>query len=105
VLVFAPFVCDASLTLLRRLARGERVWQAHKDHYYQRLVRMRFGHRGTAWIEYAAMAACAAVALLAREGSPGLQLAAVGAMTAALSAVAIWVDLRWARARRGDAHG
>jgi len=105
VLVFAPFVCDASLTLLRRLARAERVWRAHKDHYYQRLVRMGFGHRGTAWIEYATMASCAAVALLAREGSPGVQLAAVGAMTAALSAIAIWVDLRWARARPGDAHG
>jgi UDP-N-acetylmuramyl pentapeptide phosphotransferase/UDP-N-acetylglucosamine-1-phosphate transferase len=105
VLVFAPFVCDASLTLLRRLARAERVWRAHKDHYYQRLVRMGFGHRGTASIEYATMASCAAVALLAREGSPGVQLAAVGAMTAALSAIAIWVDLRWARARRGDAHG
>jgi len=103
VLVFAPFVCDATLTLLRRLARGERVWRAHRDHYYQRLVRMRFGHRGTAWIEYAAMAACAAVALLAREGSAGMQLAALGASAAALVAVAVWVDLSWARAQRGAA--
>jgi hypothetical protein len=45
------------------------------------------------------------VALLAREGSPGLQLVAVLATTAALCAVAIWVDLRWARVRRGDARG
>ena len=105
VLVFAPFVCDASLTLLRRLARGERVWQAHKDHYYQRLVRMRFGHRGTAWIEYGAMATCAAAALLAREVSPALQVATLAAMAAALSTIAVWVDLRWARARRGDGGG
>ena len=104
-LVFAPFACDATLTLLRRIARRERVWQAHRDHYYQRLVRMQFGHRGTAWIEYAAMAACAAVALFAREGSPALQLAAVGTMAAALGAVAVWVDLRWARVQRGDARG
>jgi UDP-N-acetylmuramyl pentapeptide phosphotransferase/UDP-N-acetylglucosamine-1-phosphate transferase len=105
VLVFAPFVCDATLTLLRRLARRERVWRAHRDHYYQRLVRMRFGHRGTAWIEYAAMAGCAAVALLARESSPALQMAALGASAAALVAVAVWVDLRWARAQRGEARG
>jgi len=103
VLVFAPFVCDATLTLLRRFVRRERVWRAHRDHYYQRLVRMRFGHRGTAWIEYAAMAACAAVALLAREGSPALQAAALAASAAALAAVAIWVDLSWARAQRGEA--
>jgi UDP-N-acetylmuramyl pentapeptide phosphotransferase/UDP-N-acetylglucosamine-1-phosphate transferase len=27
---------DATLTLLRRLARGERVWEAHRTHFYQR---------------------------------------------------------------------
>jgi UDP-N-acetylmuramyl pentapeptide phosphotransferase/UDP-N-acetylglucosamine-1-phosphate transferase len=97
MLVFAPFACDATLTLLKRLARRERVWQAHRDHYYQRLVRMGFGHRGTAWIEYAAMAGCAAVALLARDEALEAQLAAVGAATLALVAVAVWIDVRWAR--------
>ena len=29
------YLADASLTLLRRLARGERVWQAHRQHFYQ----------------------------------------------------------------------
>jgi UDP-N-acetylmuramyl pentapeptide phosphotransferase/UDP-N-acetylglucosamine-1-phosphate transferase len=27
---------DATLTLARRLRHGERVWEAHRDHYYQR---------------------------------------------------------------------
>ena len=65
LLVFAPFIADASLTLVRRFARGDRVWQAHRDHYYQRMVRGRFGHRGTAYVAYAAMAGCAGLALLA----------------------------------------
>lgn len=30
------YLMDATLTLSRRLARGERVWQAHRTHYYQR---------------------------------------------------------------------
>ena len=97
VLVFAPFICDATLTLVKRLLRRERVWQAHKDHYYQRLVRMGFGHRGAAWIEYAAMAGCAATALLVRTAEPGMQAGALGAATAALVAIAVWVDARWAR--------
>ena len=63
--VFAPFIADATLTLGRRLARGDRVWQAHRDHYYQRLVRGRFGHRGTACAAYVVMAACAGLALIA----------------------------------------
>lgn len=100
LLVFAPFACDATLTLLRRLLRGERVWQPHKEHYYQRLVRMGFGHRATAWIEYAAMAGCSAVALLAREANPELQAGALGASVAALIAVAVWIDARWLRFRR-----
>jgi UDP-N-acetylmuramyl pentapeptide phosphotransferase/UDP-N-acetylglucosamine-1-phosphate transferase len=26
---------DATITLLRRLARGEKVWEAHRSHFYQ----------------------------------------------------------------------
>jgi len=99
LLVFAPFVCDATLTLLRRALRRERVWQAHRDHYYQRLVRMGFGHRGTALVEYAVMAGCAAIALLARREPSTVQAGAVALAAALLIAIAFWVDLRWARHR------
>ena len=30
------YLMDATITLLRRLAKGERVWQAHRSHFYQR---------------------------------------------------------------------
>jgi len=96
-LVFAPFMCDATLTLLKRLARRERVWKAHRDHYYQRLVRMGFGHRGTAYIEYAAMIGCAFAALAARTAPPAMQAATVAGAAVALLGVAVWVDVRWAR--------
>jgi UDP-N-acetylmuramyl pentapeptide phosphotransferase/UDP-N-acetylglucosamine-1-phosphate transferase len=29
------YLADATLTLCKRLARGERVWQAHRTHFYQ----------------------------------------------------------------------
>lgn len=32
------FVFDSALTLVRRLIRGERVWTAHQEHLYQRMV-------------------------------------------------------------------
>ena len=63
--VFAPFIGDATLTLARRLLRGEHIWRAHRDHFYQRLVRGALGHRGTAYVGYALMAVCAGVALAA----------------------------------------
>ena len=63
-LVFSPFIMDASVTLLRRLLSGEKVWQAHKSHYYQRLIRMGWGHKKMALIEYLLMFACGASAII-----------------------------------------
>src|SRR6185436_356022 len=73
LLVFGPFIGDATLTLVRRLLRRERVWHAHREHYYQRMVRMGFGHRGTAWTAYAVMALCAGAALVGRGQPPAMQ--------------------------------
>ncbi|HUJ86594.1 MAG TPA: glycosyltransferase family 4 protein [Burkholderiales bacterium] len=97
LLVFAPFVCDATLTLAKRLLRGERVWQAHREHYYQRLVRMGFGHRGAALIEYAAMLGCGAAAVCACNQGREVQIAVLAASIFVLILVAVWIDLRWAR--------
>ncbi len=32
------YLTDATITLVRRAARGERVWEAHREHFYQRAV-------------------------------------------------------------------
>jgi UDP-GlcNAc:undecaprenyl-phosphate GlcNAc-1-phosphate transferase len=97
LLVFGPFIGDATMTLLKRAAGRERVWQAHREHYYQRLVRMGLGHRGAALIGYAAMLLCAAAALFAREQAPAVQAAVFGATSLALAISAVAVDLRWRR--------
>ena len=68
-LVFSPFIVDATVTLLRRLSRGENIWQAHKSHYYQRLVLSGWGHRKTVLYEYALMLACGLSALFAQQMS------------------------------------
>ena len=57
LLAFSPFIVDATVTLVRRGLRGARVWQAHREHYYQRLVRAGWGHRNTVLAEYVLMAA------------------------------------------------
>jgi UDP-N-acetylmuramyl pentapeptide phosphotransferase/UDP-N-acetylglucosamine-1-phosphate transferase len=55
ILVFSPFVADATMTLLKRARRGENLAQAHRSHYYQCLVQMGMGHRNTALVEYMLM--------------------------------------------------
>ncbi len=32
------YLADATITLIRRAGRGAKVWQAHKEHFYQRAV-------------------------------------------------------------------
>ncbi|MDT8437796.1 MAG: glycosyltransferase family 4 protein [Wenzhouxiangellaceae bacterium] len=44
-IVTAPFVIDATLTLVWRLRRGEQWYTAHRDHAYQKLIRMGWSHR------------------------------------------------------------
>lgn len=65
LLVFGPFVVDATLTLLRRLLAGKRIWEAHSQHYYQRAARLGLGHRRIVLIEYALMVASGACATFA----------------------------------------
>jgi Fuc2NAc and GlcNAc transferase len=38
VMLLGVFVFDATVTLLRRIARGERWYQPHRNHAYQRLI-------------------------------------------------------------------
>lgn len=65
VLVFSPFIVDATVTLLRRFFRGETVWEAHATHYYQRLVRSGWSHRRTVLLQYVLMLACSVSAFAA----------------------------------------
>jgi len=40
------YLGDASWTLARRLLRGEKIWQAHREHCYQRAVQLGRRHDG-----------------------------------------------------------
>ncbi|MGZ5140981.1 MAG: MraY family glycosyltransferase [Burkholderiales bacterium] len=94
-LVFSPFIIDATLTLARRALRRERVWEAHFDHYYQRLVRMGWGHRNTALIEYALMTVCGLVAVGVLGAPASIQIAALSTVCLLYLVLAYRVDRAW----------
>lgn len=73
LLIFAPFWVDATLTLLRRLLRREKIWQAHCSHAYQRLARAGWGHRKTTLWEYAIMLICAGAAAGYQQTAGGMR--------------------------------
>jgi len=44
-LLLWPFIVDTGFTLLRRLSKGENIFQAHRSHLYQRMVIAGYSHQ------------------------------------------------------------
>ncbi len=77
-ILFSPFILDATVTLIRRVWQREKVWVAHRTHYYQRLVLSGWGHRKTVLAEYAIMVLCGGFALLYQNAAEEWQIAILG---------------------------
>lgn len=75
-IVYGIFLCDATITLLRRLRRGERPAEAHRNHAYQRVTRT--------WNSHALVAAGAAAVTAVLAG-----LAAIGTIQPHLMVLAL----------------
>lgn len=105
VLVFSPFVADASVTLLKRALKRERIWLAHREHYYQRLVQIGWGHRNVAWFAYLLMFASGASAIwgLHRPAEWLWPLFLAWGIVYMLLMLAL--DIRWQAFQRGEQHG
>ncbi|MGE5271571.1 MAG: MraY family glycosyltransferase [Thiohalocapsa sp.] len=74
------FLADATITLLRRLLRGERVWQPHRRHFYQQAVTRGLSH--AAVVRRVILADVLLVALgWASENGAGLAALAAAAAT------------------------
>lgn len=71
-----PYLVDTSSTLLRRVARGERWFEAHNTHVYQRLAR-RHGHVPASSVVTLATLVGAAAGQLAFAGPAGAAAAVV----------------------------
>jgi phospho-N-acetylmuramoyl-pentapeptide-transferase len=99
LLVFSPFVVDASITLLVRALRGERVWQAHREHLYQRMVRSGLGHGRTAVMWYGVMAAAAGSSVAGVSWSKSGQF---GLLLAWFALYAMVIALTWRLGTRPD---
>ncbi len=84
----AYFLADATLTLLRRALRGEKPWQAHRQHFYQQAIRKGASH--------GRVSASVAVANLGLLACALASLHSIGATIAALVAsLVIVLALLW----------
>ncbi len=78
------YLADSTITLSRRALRGERIWQAHRQHYYQRAVQRGLSHatvvRAICLVNFLLMA----LAGVAASGLIWTALAAAAVTTAVL---------------------
>jgi Fuc2NAc and GlcNAc transferase len=87
------FFFDSTATLIRRALRGERWYEAHRSHAYQRLVSAGRSHRTVTSGVLGLNAALATVAffLVVR----GMPLLSIGLTLAIVGLPYLWVERRW----------
>jgi len=78
IMIFSPFIIDATVTLIRRALRRKRIWEGHREHYYQRLVLSGWSHRRTVLAEYGLMIACGGLAVLYHHSTDKVRLVILG---------------------------
>ena len=91
VLPFANFILDTTFTLFRRLIRREKWYQAHRSHFYQRMTDLGMSHRKVTSIELLVVVASCAAAAACIPSGPGVRIALVVSVVAAIVCIGIWV--------------
>lgn len=92
LLVFSPFVVDATVTLLKRLRNKQ---GAMDGHYYQRLKLMGWDSSRIATTEYVLMALAGISALVGIGLETGAQSNLLAYWAAIYLGLSMWVDKRW----------
>jgi UDP-N-acetylmuramyl pentapeptide phosphotransferase/UDP-N-acetylglucosamine-1-phosphate transferase len=79
------WLAATATTLAWRVAGGQRWYEAHRDHAYQRLVRGGWSHTGTTAAATAVMASCALLGAVSLSGSLVARAAADATLLAVLA--------------------
>jgi UDP-N-acetylmuramyl pentapeptide phosphotransferase/UDP-N-acetylglucosamine-1-phosphate transferase len=77
------YLADATITLFRRVARGERFWDAHRSHFYQRATNNGFSVRqvvASVFVLNLYLAALAAASVVIRSTAADAATLALGAL-------------------------
>lgn len=93
-LVLGVFIFDTVVTLMIRIARGERWYQAHRSHFYQRAVSLGYSHLQVTWTLSLISVLLTAMACLYLIVSPLIQIIIVFIAFLVLVSLSLWVILK-----------
>ena len=95
VLVFSPFIVDATTTLARRILRKDRFWEAHREHAYQRLVRMGWPHGRLLTAEIVLMVGASSTAIALLHAPKAAQVVAFVVWLGLYLVLLILIERQW----------
>ncbi|MEO6725545.1 MAG: hypothetical protein ABIP14_09610, partial [Blastocatellia bacterium] len=96
------FIFDATFTILRRISRGEKLYEAHRSHLYQRLVIAGQSHRRVSLTYYGLsllLGAGGAAYTFAGDWTRVLIVAAATGLLAAFTIYVYWYEAAQERAK------
>ena len=73
LVIFAPFIIDATVTLIIRIVKREKFWDAHKSHCYQLVAESGLSRRKLVNFEYMLMLTCSLIAIFSYDASISAQ--------------------------------
>ncbi len=89
LILLSVFSTDTTVALVRRTARGERPWRAHRRHGYQQLAR-RFGHARVTMLYTAATALALLPLAIVAQHHPSVAWPLVGLTYLVLATLMFW---------------
>jgi UDP-N-acetylmuramyl pentapeptide phosphotransferase/UDP-N-acetylglucosamine-1-phosphate transferase len=97
MLVFLPFIVDATVTLVKRTLQGLKITEAHRDHYYQRAIQSGMSHRRVAYFAYALMATIGVSAQIGLQ--QGILPACLLLWSVFCLSAMVWLDMKWRKVK------
>lgn len=101
VLLHANYILDTSITLIRRILRGEKWYLPHREHFYQRLVRSGKSHAMVTGTELSLQLVTLAAAIAYLYVGPAARVLLAGAVILMWLAFFAWSELRFRAAQSG----
>ena len=92
MMLLSIFFVDATLTLLRRIAQGEKWYEAHRSHAYQLATQLGANHKQVTLCALGLFATAACLAIMLEWQTRWSTLLAI---TYATAVVGIWLAINW----------
>ncbi len=87
---------DASITILIRMIKRKKIWEAHKEHFFQKLHLSGWEHQQIIWLEYAHLIAVGSLGLVyLHTTSTQLQWLILVAALGSFVLKFMWIESKW----------